>query len=67
MWMDPHTPGLYVGQCAQYCGVEHAKMLLRVYVDTPEQFAAWVKQEQQAGAQDPAAAAGGTNLNRRHA
>jgi cytochrome c oxidase subunit 2 len=58
MWMDPHTPGLYVGQCAQFCGVQHAKMLLRVYVDTPEQFAAWVKQEQQAGVQDPAVAAG---------
>lgn len=58
LWMDPHTPGLYEGQCAQFCGVEHAKMLLRVYVDTPEQFAAWVKQEQQPGIQDPAVAAG---------
>lgn len=58
LWMDPHTPGLYEGQCAQFCGVQHAKMLLRVYVDTPEQFAAWVKQEQQPGAQNPALAAG---------
>jgi cytochrome c oxidase subunit 2 len=58
LWMDPHTPGHYVGQCAQFCGVEHAKMLLNVYVDTPEQFAAWVKQEQQPGAQNPAAVAG---------
>jgi cytochrome c oxidase subunit 2 len=58
LWMDPHTPGLYVGQCAQFCGVEHAKMLLRVYVDTPEQFAAWVKQEQQPGAQSSASGAG---------
>jgi cytochrome c oxidase subunit 2 len=58
LWMDPHTPGLYEGQCAQFCGVQHAKMLLRVYVDTPDQFAAWVKQEQQPGAQDPAVAAG---------
>ena len=58
MWMDPHTPGLYEGQCAQFCGVQHAKMLLRVYVDTPDQFAAWVKQEQQPAAQDPAVAAG---------
>jgi cytochrome c oxidase subunit 2 len=58
LWMDPHTPGLYEGQCAQFCGVEHAKMLLRVYVDTPDQFAAWVKQEQQAGAQDAAVASG---------
>ena len=58
LWMDPQTPGLYEGQCAQFCGVEHAKMLLRVYADTPDQFAAWVKREQQQGAQDPAVAAG---------
>jgi cytochrome c oxidase subunit 2 len=49
---------LYVGQCAQFCGVEHAKMLLRVYVDTPEQFAAWVLEQQQPGMQDASAAAG---------
>jgi cytochrome c oxidase subunit II len=58
LWMDPYTAGLYVGQCAQFCGVQHAKMLLRVYADTPDQFAAWVKREQQPGAQDPSAAAG---------
>lgn len=58
LWMDPQTAGLYEGQCAQFCGVEHAKMLLRVYADTPDQFAAWVKREQQQGAQDPAVAAG---------
>jgi cytochrome c oxidase subunit II len=51
MWMDPQSTGLYLGQCAQFCGVEHAKMLLRVYVDTPAQFAAWVKAQQQPGAQ----------------
>ena len=50
MWMDPQQPGVYLGQCAQFCGMEHAKMLIRVYVDTPEQFAAWV--------QEPAAAGG---------
>ena len=33
-------------------------MLLRVYVDTPEQFAAWVKAEQQPGVQDRSVAAG---------
>ena len=47
LWMEPSEPGLYEGQCAQFCGVQHAKMLLRVYVDTPEQFAAWVHQQQQ--------------------
>ncbi len=58
LWIDPQEAGLYRGQCAQFCGVEHALMLIRVYVDTPQQFAAWVKNEQQPGAQDPAVAAG---------
>jgi cytochrome c oxidase subunit II len=42
IWIDPHSTGMYVGQCAQYCGVQHAKMLLRVYVDSADQFDAWV-------------------------
>jgi cytochrome c oxidase subunit II len=44
-WIDPHETGLFLGQCAQYCGVQHAKMLLRVYVDTREQFDAWIRQQ----------------------
>jgi len=43
MWVDPHETGLWLGQCAQYCGVEHAMMLLRVYVDSQEQFDKWVQ------------------------
>jgi cytochrome c oxidase subunit 2 len=33
-------------------------MLLRVYVQTPEDFAAWVKNQQQPAVQDPAVAEG---------
>jgi cytochrome c oxidase subunit 2 len=44
-WIDPHQTGLYLGQCAQYCGTQHAKMLLRVYVDSREQFDQWVAAE----------------------
>src|SRR5215813_9022068 len=58
LWIDPHHTGLYVGQCAQFCGVQHALMLLRVYVDTPEQFAAWVKNQQQAAVSAENVAAG---------
>lgn len=46
-WIDPLQPGMYVGQCAQFCGAQHALMLLRVYVDPPEQFSAWVKNQQE--------------------
>jgi cytochrome c oxidase subunit 2 len=64
MWIDPEEPGLYLGQCAQYCGTQHAKMLLRVYAQSPEDFAAWIKQQQRPAEQDlsanPAAAEGRT-------
>jgi cytochrome c oxidase subunit 2 len=43
MWIDPRQTGIYLGQCAQYCGTQHAKMLLRVSVDTPETFDAWIR------------------------
>jgi cytochrome c oxidase subunit 2 len=47
MWIDPHETGLFLGQCAQYCGTQHAKMLLRVYVQTREEFDRWVHEQQQ--------------------
>ena len=58
LWIDPQRAGIYLGQCAQFCGIEHAKMLLRVYVDTPEAFSAWVKNQQQKAVQDNAVASG---------
>jgi cytochrome c oxidase subunit II len=57
-WIDPHETGMYLGQCAQYCGTQHAKMLLRVYVDSPEQFANWVAAQKQSAHASPAVAAG---------
>jgi len=47
MWIDPHEPGLFLGQCAQYCGTQHAKMLLRVYVQPRDEFERWVRGQQQ--------------------
>ena len=57
-WIQPEHTGLYLGQCAQFCGVEHAKMLLRVYVDSPGDFDTWVRNQQQAGVQNASVAAG---------
>jgi cytochrome c oxidase subunit II len=58
MWMDPPRPGIYLGQCAQYCGVQHAKMLLRVSVDRPADFDSWVRGQQQTAVRDESVAAG---------
>jgi len=51
MWIDPQQTGMFEGQCAQFCGPEHAKMLLRVYVDTPEQFKEWIAGQQRTQAE----------------
>ena len=45
MWIAPSVPGMYVGQCAEYCGTQHAKMLLRVYVHPREEFDRWVSEQ----------------------
>ena len=45
LWVDPHETGLFLGQCAQYCGTQHALMLLRVYVQTRVEFDQWVREQ----------------------
>src|SRR6266404_3512751 len=57
-WIDPRQTGVYLGQCAQYCGTQHAKMLLRVSVDSPEDFDAWVRAQSQLANQDTKETAG---------
>ncbi|HEY0701450.1 MAG TPA: cytochrome c oxidase subunit II [Candidatus Acidoferrales bacterium] len=57
-WIDPHETGLFLGQCAQYCGVQHAKMLLRVYVDSGADFNAWIQSEKKSAVTDDAAIEG---------
>jgi cytochrome c oxidase subunit II len=57
-WLDPRESGLFLGQCAQYCGTQHAKMLLRVYVDSPEDFKVWARGQQQPANVDEKEAAG---------
>jgi cytochrome c oxidase subunit II len=60
---EARVPGMYLGQCAEFCGLSHANMRFRVFVDTPARFAAWEKVQRQAPIApvelaDPAAAAG---------
>ena len=38
MWMDPREPGIYLGNCAEYCGTQHANMLLRVIAQLAVRF-----------------------------
>jgi cytochrome c oxidase subunit 2 len=40
-------PGIYRGQCAEFCGLEHALMGLLIVADPPEQFDAWAAAQRQ--------------------
>jgi cytochrome c oxidase subunit 2 len=42
LWLQADTAGVYRGQCAEYCGLQHAKMALVVVADPPEQFERWL-------------------------
>jgi cytochrome c oxidase subunit 2 len=37
----PEAPGVYRAQCAEFCGLQHARMALLVVVEPPEEFARW--------------------------
>jgi len=58
MWIDPQETGVYLGQCAQYCGTQHAKMLLRVYVQSKDEFDRWLQQQRQPAFVDDAVSQG---------
>ena len=58
MWLDPQRTGIFLGQCAQYCGIQHAKMLIRVSVDSPEEFSAWVREQREPAIEDGRVAEG---------
>jgi cytochrome c oxidase subunit 2 len=50
--LEASQPGQYDGQCAEFCGEQHAHMRLLAVVQEPEEYAAW-KQAQLAPASDP--------------
>jgi cytochrome c oxidase subunit 2 len=52
-WIDPRQPGVYVGNCAEYCGTQHANMFLRVIAETPENFKKWTDEQQAPAKDDP--------------
>ncbi|MEO8038933.1 MAG: cytochrome c oxidase subunit II [Betaproteobacteria bacterium] len=41
-WLEADAPGVYRGQCGEYCGAQHAHMALSVVADPPATYAAWV-------------------------
>lgn len=62
MWLQADVPGVYLGQCAEFCGVAHANMRFRVVAQEPEEFAAWVERWQNSATAAAVLAAEGPDL-----
>jgi cytochrome c oxidase subunit 2 len=54
-WLQADTPGVYRGQCAEFCGYQHAKMAFLVVAEPMDRFQAWLRQ-QRTPAREPALA-----------
>jgi len=54
-WFNAEAPGVYRGQCAEFCGVQHAEMKATVEAMPREEFESWLEDEaraQEAGSSD---------------
>jgi cytochrome c oxidase subunit 2 len=47
-WLQADQPGTYRGQCAEFCGDQHAFMVVLVVADPPDQYNAWLENQRQA-------------------
>ena len=43
--VDARRPGVYRGQCAEFCGLQHANMAFLVVADPPDRFDRWLAHE----------------------
>ena len=46
-WLQADRPGVYRGQCAEYCGVQHAHMALVVVAEPPDDYERWIAGQRQ--------------------
>ncbi|NML16578.1 c-type cytochrome [Azohydromonas sp. G-1-1-14] len=54
--ITPTQPGLHRGQCAEFCGLQHAKMALHVQAMPAGDFKSWLRQQAQPAASRAASA-----------
>jgi cytochrome c oxidase subunit II len=45
LWIQADTPGVFRGQCAEFCGHQHAKMAFALVAEPMDKFQAWIQQQ----------------------
>jgi cytochrome c oxidase subunit II len=53
MWIEPRQTGTFLGNCTEFCGLQHAYMMLRVIVHAPEEFEKWAAAQKRSSVDDP--------------
>jgi cytochrome c oxidase subunit II len=53
-WIQADKPGVYRGQCAEFCGHQHAKMAFTVVAEPVGEFQAWIQRQRRAAVAPPA-------------
>jgi cytochrome c oxidase subunit 2 len=48
LWFQADRPGVFRGQCAEFCGLQHAKMAFYIVAEDPAKFQAWMQQQTKA-------------------
>jgi cytochrome c oxidase subunit 2 len=49
IWLQADKPGLYIGQCSEFCGTQHAWMRILVVAEEPSKFEEWQRAQLQPG------------------
>jgi|SRR5579859_548097 cytochrome c oxidase subunit II len=44
-WLEASSPGIYRGQCVEYCGVQHANMAMSVIAEPQDRFETWRRRQ----------------------
>lgn len=62
VWLAADRPGVYLGACSEYCGLQHAWMRLRVVAHPQAEYDTWIRQQQTAATPAGAEAARGAEV-----
>ena len=53
IWLQADKPGVFRGQCAEYCGLQHAQMALWIVAETQDEFNSWRQKQTRTAALPP--------------
>jgi len=62
MWFKADSAGLFPGQCAEFCGIQHARMAFQARASNPAEFEGWVAHMRTLGPKPAAAAPSGDSI-----